>query len=238
MKKVNLYSLMCAVTLSACSSLPLPVVDTPNPDADKMPFGDISTFDNVKAKFKGYYLAYSEAAKDKRTSAQSASEVGFYGAVLGVVAGIAKDVNTAIGGGLIGSGAGLYNDRYKLQVQAQSYEVSADAMLCMYLASQDLVTRDIAEFNVGSADQSGDLAARDIAIDGLLRVRDKLYKLQTTFQLGTPDPNKLKDAVNAAKSSVTAKVLGVAASAARNMAESQLQVYKNQIDQCVAKTAG
>lgn len=180
--------------LTGCSSLPLPPRDDPN-SSGKFPFGDVSTFEEVRSAFKGYYRTYSEEALAKRVSAQKSSETGFYGAILGVLGGVAKEVGVAATGAVIGAGSGLYSDRYRLQVQAQSYEVSADAMLCMYLASQDMDSPRLSMFNLDGANQPGDLAARDIAIDGLLRVRDKLYKLQSKFELGQPDTNKLKDAL-------------------------------------------
>lgn len=190
------------VVLTGCSSLPLPPRDDPN-SSGKFPFGDVDTFEQVRTAFKGYYRTYSEEAVAKRVSAQKASETGFYGAILGVVGGVAKEVGVATTGAVLGAGSGLYSDRYRLQVQAQSYEVSADAMLCMYLASQDMDSARLSMFNLEGAKQSGDLAARDIAIDGLLRIRDKLYKLQSKLELGQPDPNKLKDALTKPPATVT-----------------------------------
>jgi len=223
------------VTLTGCST-PLPIVDRDNPTGT-FPFGDVSSFDNVKAKFKDYYLLYSDEAQTKRIYAQRASETGFYGAVFGVLGGLAKDVDAAITGAVVGASAGLYSDRYRLQVQAANYETAADAMLCMYRASIDISDNNLS--NLTFIKQPAKIAVRDIALDGFIAVRGKLYKLQASFALGQPDPNKLKDALNAPKSDTPTKSSD---KATLSMEESTIQAllpdYKNKIDQCLAKISG
>lgn len=237
----HVIAVLMIATLSGCASTPLPVQDKPKPATDPFPFGDVSTFDNVNALFKGYHLSYSEEAVKKRTNAQTASETSFYSSVVGVLGGIAGSVPTAAAGGGMAAGAGLYQDRYRLQVQATNYETAADAMWCMYKASMDMSDVGLAALTLD--DKPAARAARDIALDGLLLVRGKLYRLQSTFELGKPDPNKLKDAIQAPKQKVAEDqskltMLGAEQIRAKEAAKANLDEYKKKIDECTARITG
>lgn len=222
------------VMLSGCST-PLPIVDRTTPNGD-FPFGDVGSFDKVKAKFKDYYLLYSDEAQSKRVVAQRASETGFYGAIVGVLGGLAKDFDTAATGALVGAGAGLYNDRYRLQVQAANYETAADAMFCMYRASVDISDKNLKHLIF--MNQPAEIAIRDIALDGFISVRGKLYKLQASFVLGQPDPNRLKAALNAPQSDPATKKGTQTLASDDATVQALLPDYKNKLDQCFAKISG
>lgn len=227
------FNLIIAILLAGCS-LPLPVPDRNDSANRPLPYGELRTFDTVKMKFKDYHLLYAEEAQDKRKLAQSSSEIGFYSSILAVLGGIGKSPEVAIGGALLGAGSAMYSERYKLQVQATNLETASDAMLCMYLKSQDIPSDAILK-NLTVDSKTADIATRDIAIDGFLQVRSKLYRLQSSFELGKPDPNKLKDALKAPPASVgNAAGFTVDDPTSKEM----LTKYKSEIDQCVSKITG
>ena len=236
--QMSALSLASAVLFASTGCTPLPIVDRAESTTADFPFGDIGTFDKVKAKFKDYYVLYTTKAQDDRVIAQYASETGFYGAVIGVLGGIAKDITAVASGAGIGAGAGLFSDRYRLQVQAANYEAAADAMLCMYRASIDISDAKMEKLVV--EDQPATSVIRDVAVDGFIAVRSKLYNLQANFALGQPDPNKLKDALTAPpKDAAPKKNPGgtgfVALDANETTVQELLKGYKNNIDQCLAK---
>lgn len=230
--------LALAFVVVGCASQPLPVADIPKPPSDDFPFGSIKTFDEVKAKFKGYHLTYIEQAQTKRQYAQNASETTFYGSIVAALGGAFESTATAIGGGLIAGGGSLYNDRYRLQLQAHNYETAASVMLCMYRASQDLSDANLAAFTLDAGPAT--TAAREIALDGLLTVRERLYRLQATFELGKPDANRLKEIVNTPKQKVedAAGIQSAQTAEQKAITESQLAQFKNRIDQCVVQITG
>lgn len=57
--------LALAFIIAGCASQPLPVADKPKPESKNFPFGRIATFDDVKAKFKGYHLSQCGKCYDK-----------------------------------------------------------------------------------------------------------------------------------------------------------------------------
>ncbi|MDP1927565.1 MAG: hypothetical protein Q8K62_03540 [Thiobacillus sp.] len=231
MKKSVLTLLVVPVAFGGCAT-PLPVVDTPKYEKE-LPF-KANTFDDVKISFMGFYHAYNDEAKDKRRKNQTASETSFYSSIIGLIGGVAEAVPVAIAGATVAAGSGIYSDRYRLQVQAGNYEMAADAMLCMYFASQDLTSDGLKKLTI--ADKPAEVEAREIARDALLKVRDKLYRLQASFVLGQPDISKLKDALKAAPANNVSKASGFATFDVKE--EEALKEYKNKIDQCVARITG
>lgn len=117
-------------------------------------------------------------------------------------------------------------------------------MLCMYFASQDITTVGMKYLLMSGNPAS--FEAMEIARDGLLRVRDKLYRLQATMELGQPDIGKLRDALTRPKTdtskqdldTMTLKSLKTDDLMQQSKAEALLPEYKNKIDLCVAKITG
>lgn len=115
----------------------------------------------------------------------------------------------------------------------------------MYLASLDLNTAVLNELTLDN--RPADLEARDIALDNLLLVRGKLIRLQSTFELGKPDPKRIIDAVNKAKQTPADKngtshmVMGLDATQSAKAIENAkiiLPDYKSKLEQCSGKITG
>lgn len=195
MNKICIKLSALAIALSGCGT-PLPVEDKLG-STKVVPF-DLATFDSIKNEFNKYYLIYSDAAVSKREYAQNSGEITFYSAIVSVVAGAYGSVKAAIGAGGIGAGAGLYSGRYNFIVQATNYETAADSMMCMYLASQDMTSAGLALLEPPLLESPLNIQARDIAKEGFLAVRSKLYRNQSNVVLTQPDMGKLASALQAA----------------------------------------
>lgn len=68
----------------------------------------------------------------------------------------------------------------------------------MYLASQDMTSTGLALLD----EPALDIQARDIAMEGFLAVRTKLYRNQSNVVLSQPDMSKLASALQAASAPV------------------------------------
>lgn len=235
MKNQLLLSFVSLVLLVTGCAGPLPVVDEPTSNA-KIPFqGD--AFNQLKEKMQGYYDAYIKKAEGLRRKNQKASEVTFYSSLLGLIGGAAESVNTVIAGAVGAAGGSVYSDRYGLQVQASNYELAADAMLCMYFASEDITDHEMAGFLMDA--QPAKSEATRIARDSMLRVKDKLYRLQAALELGKADITKLIEAIKASGSNVGKEGKGnEALTAPEEKTKAALREYKKEMDQCVAKITG
>lgn len=203
------YSLRLFVVvlpLAGCtSSLPLRVAEFDNEAQFKassqksIPYGNPQTFDEVRAAFLAYYNLYLAEADGKRLNAQRANEAGFYSAVIGVIGGIAKSIEVAVGGAVGSAGAGLYGDRYRLGVQAHNYELAAKSLRCMYQLLPGATDTSLSAFRFTTSNRAADIELRDVALTGLTNIRDKLRTLQTSFEFGQADLSKLKQAMQDGK---------------------------------------
>lgn len=109
-------------------------------------------------------------------------------------------------------------------------------MFCMYRASVDISDKNLKHLIF--MNQPAEIAIRDIALDGFISVRGKLYKLQASFALGQPDPNRLKAALNAPQLD-PARNKGTQTLASDDATvQALLPDYKNKLDQCFAKISG
>lgn len=215
------------------------------------PIEDAANFNDLIRLYSGYYQTYIMEAKAKRLAGQNASEVSFYGAVVGILGGMANSTATAIAGGTVAAGGQLMSERYRHQVQAVNYELAADAMLCMYIAAKDIgVDFTDSRTSYRMFNQPSDVALRDIGRDGLLRVKDKLYRLQSRFELGRPDPSLLKQSLASPpeepKKPDPAKnnqLMGIFNAHTDKTSEDTPSAraaanFKNKIDECYSKMGG
>src|SRR5690606_12336522 len=74
------------------------------------------------------YTAKSEGLSEAR---YKADDTAFSGGVLGTIGGLTKSPQVALAGAAAAGGAGLYSQRYALQIQASNYLGAAQAMECM-----------------------------------------------------------------------------------------------------------
>lgn len=238
------------VCLAGCAT-PLPIAEFDPPDkaggrhfnkyADRsLPYGSVKTFGEVQTAMRAYRHLYLEEADKKRLQAQSASEVSFFSSVLGVLGGVARSQDAALTGGGIAAGAGLYSDRYKLIVQAANYEKAAEALECMYLLLPDGVSEHLGAFRVKSENASAESVFRTAALESLLFVRSKLRTLQSTFQFGDADVNKLKDALTKKSDDVEEgqDKLGVTRAKQASIDSDALKSYRKDLKACEAKYSG
>ena len=240
-------SILFLVLISGCASTPLPVAEFSSEDAynaaasRRLPFGDLNSYEKVRVAFVAYHNLYDDTAKSKRLSAQRSNETGFYSSIIGVLGGIGKSVETAAVGAIGAAGAGLYGERYRLTVQASNYELAADAMLCMYNLLPNATDEGLRAYRFISPDSPADLEIRNIALEGLLSVRSKLGRLQAAFELGRPDPNKLKDAITEKKQDASDVPTQRSLLRARNVeppSKEEVENYKKGIKVCAANITG
>lgn len=255
MRKLDASLIIFAALLTGCAT-PLPVKDSPKQASDSLR-GQLKTFEDVKKNLAGFADTYEKAAKDLRETAQTNSETGFYASAFAVVGGMANSLSAALTGGAVAGGAGLLSDRYRMQQQAQNYEAAEDAMNCMFLASDDINTSLLnrSRFTVKSVEINAEQTITEIARDGLLTVRGRLYKLQTSLELAKPDIAKMKAALGADPQPVSSTVAAKAelqrtdlTSAQKAEADARAEAtakneellgdFKNKIDVCVAKITG
>ena len=102
----------------------------------------------------------------------------FFG-IAGMLAGIAKSPEWAVGGTLLASSVEMPNDRYQLSVQSANYEKASDTMYCMY--------RHLAPYQ----NDTNVLPFVKFLNDRIYEVRRKLRKAQTSITLTSPDLTKL-----------------------------------------------
>ena len=234
---------------TGCSSLPIPVkndisyLNKVTTDKSKLPYGDLSSIDSAQISMQKHSIMYREEVLQKRKKAQYASETTFYSSIIGVIGGLTKSFTTALTGGLGAAGSGLYSDRYRLEVQGINYENAADGMDCMNIATMKISRIvNLNSFKISYKsnlvdNQSAAFDSLEIAIDGILKIRKKLETLQSRFELGKPDPIRIKDAVSQAHGSATKpNDKGLPAKmTAQEMDESKrIEEYKSKIDICVA----
>lgn len=200
-----MHRVMCALAgigLVGCSTgLPIPVADF---DGNASYVNAVNAFDGLtafttvegaKGAFKAYFILYRAQATEKRKLAQSTSEFSFYSALGAAIAGIAKSPTGAIAGAAGSAGASIFSERYKLALQAANYDLAASAMRCMQSETSVFTPGALAALSFTRANGtvvSAEVELRDIAAKNFLSVQDRLYKLQSTFELAAPDFNKLR----------------------------------------------
>lgn len=235
-----------AVCLVGCGTIPtpLPVAKLPEDYMNKdEPWAKINSLDDAAKTFLAYSIFYTDQAAAKRKMAQNANETSFYSSVIGVIGGIVKSATTAITGGVVGAGAGLFTDRYRLDVQAHNYETASTAMRCMYLATNDVNSGNVSAYRIqllNGAPMPADAQLKRIAIDDLLVVLDHLYRLQASFQLGQPDVNKLKEPVIADLKTVKkpGEETGFVASGDEETQRQRIANYKGDMEKCTGLITG
>jgi hypothetical protein len=200
-------AMLFAIALLVGCATPLPVAEFDAPGtsggrtiasyaARDFPYGELKTFAQVQGAMRAYRHLYLEEADKKRLQAQNASEVSFFSSIVGVLGGVAKSQDAALAGGGVAAGAGLYADRYRLTVQAKNYETAAEALECMFQILPEGAAEALAAFQIKGTAAGLDSVFRTAALESLFFVRSKLRSLQTTFEFGTADVNKLKDALS------------------------------------------
>lgn len=234
--------------LAGCGALqPLPVAEFSSNEQfnqavdQKLPFGDLNSFQKVQDAFVAYHNLYTAEARRKRQAAQNVNETSFYSSILGVLGGLAKSLEAAATGAVGAAGAGLMSDRYKLAVQASNYELAADALLCMYHLLPGATDEVLSSFRFVDRDSPADIELREIALNGLLGVRSKLGRLQSSFELGRPDPNRLKEALLQTKDKAAdTRDAASIRSAARQRIPSAEEIagYRAAVKACDSKIAG
>lgn len=242
-------ALVLAALLTGCASnRPLPVIDNPvflnGNDTANMPYGDANNIVDYQAIFKGYYLAYSREANNKRLSNQKADETTFYSTIIGVVGGIAKSMTTAIGGAAVAGGSSAYSDHYNMIIQADNYELAAEVMNCMYVAGKGIDYMELIFIQkTNENDIPAGLYVNEVAQENLDLVRAKLARLQASVQLGKFDADKFKKSINdssaefKAPTPAQAKLIGFAGAFVNDLDDTIYAVnnYKKRMDGCAAK---
>ena len=128
-------------TLSGCASFyPLPIEEPPAkdssgnrtaPDYQRGGLLPATSINEVIANLKIYGDSYQNTADKLRRNEYVSSDIGLGGAILGVVGGLTKSVETAITGAVIASGSSIVSQRYQFMGQSANYEKASDTMYCM-----------------------------------------------------------------------------------------------------------
>ncbi len=199
MKRSIAIAFVSAIILAGCAT-PLPVDPAP-PAPPALTEGEIKSltdFSGISSYQKYYANGYAAKASKLREKKQTYGETGFYSSIVAVVGGIAGSPALAATGGVVAGGSGLLSDRYHIQQQAHNYEAASYAMVCMYLAGEEI--KNITHENYELTFEGGDpINAKKFvittAVDGLFKVTNKLSVLQSSIQLATPDAAKIEQAL-------------------------------------------
>ena len=121
------------------------------------------------------------------------SELGFVGAVVGVIAGASEHTNAARRAAMVAGGSTLIADRYSIKVQAGNYERAADAFICM--RDKVIAKTKTLSPTVPVRALADDTASADAIQDNALVVLRKLRKVQRDIAIATPTAQQIQDAL-------------------------------------------
>lgn len=249
------FSALVGLLVAGCAN-PLPVRDKPMAATDKVwyPFDSFDTFSNAQEKVKGFYLAYTDEAQNKRMALQRAKETGFFSGILAAIAGTTGAKNAAIAGASGAAGSSVYSEHYSLEVQATNYEYAAEAMACVHRAGRGITDIGL-RLNAVQLSATVETPATKVALDAIsdafIQIRAKLIAAQNKVSLATPDLAALKSALGAPPAKVNdkstdgeAKKQAMATFGASNLAAEQsdtleaMKEYTSKVSACVAKFGG
>ena len=89
------------------------------------------TYEGMMAQIKAHRVLWDNEARDLAKGVDVLGNTQFAGVTLGGIGALADSIGAATTGAAIAGGAGIWGNRYKLDVQAANYRTAAEAMQCI-----------------------------------------------------------------------------------------------------------
>lgn len=222
-----------SLVLTGCAQY-RPIVAEPTQaaraDASKGGRDPAKSVPEAVVSLKIYSDFFLQKALELKTKEWELSDVGYGGAIFGVLGGLAKSVEAAGVGALAATGSSMTMQRYQLSVQSKNYRRAADAMSC--IRSKIFPNQGL----------NLDITLINEAIDS---IRTKLRTAQLDIELASPDVGQLESAVEkttkartaviqANENLVNAKAKGTFTAEATLLQAAEINELHAQISKCAA----